>query len=46
MKDSKGAMAAKEDHPNADLLVDYPTAASTTTTTTTIKNHCDPEEKM
>ena len=34
MKDSKGAMAAKEDHPNADLLVDYPTAASTTTTTT------------
>ena len=34
MKDSKGAMAAKEDHPNADLLVGYPTAASSTTSTT------------
>ena len=27
-------MAAKEGHPNADLLVGYPTAASTTTITT------------
>ena len=39
-------MAAKEDHPTADLLVDYPTAASTTTTTiqiiisVTYKNTC------